>query len=253
MGEYQGTPLVWRAVLKEEENNSISSVANYTAFAEFSGSYYFLLDTYIPNIFNCSFENNYTRSGSYPRLDEYGNTVNVNDYAVSNIREYRIGVNVYRGSSSSGSDRIPALVTGQTEPENFITKFNLDSSPIYSMIEGRTLSDLYSRMAKDLVGSEVKFDIDVEYGIEEIAAINPDTTVDKLWLLSYFEASFITKAPQTTAADYSGARNWNASYWLRSPVSSYTDWGTLVSSDGTLSDSDDYNAFCVRPAFKISF
>ena len=104
MGEYLGTPLVWRMVLKEEPENDVSSVVGYTEDAELSGSYYFLLDTYIEDVFNCSFENNYNSSSPYSRLDQYGSSVNINDYAVSNIREYLTGVNVYRGRTYNSSD-----------------------------------------------------------------------------------------------------------------------------------------------------
>ncbi len=251
MGEYQGTPLVWRMVLKEEEGNDVSSVANYTQDTVLSGSYYFLLDTYKANVFNCSFENNFTDSRPFPRLDEYGSTVKVNDYAVSNIREYLTGTDVYRGYTSSGSDRIPALATGQTEPENFITKFNLESSPVYNMIEGRALSDLYSRMAYGTTGSAVEFDTDVENGVGELAGIDPDTTQDKLWLLSYYEASKITMT-QGTSAD-SGARSWDDDYWLRSPFSSIPNIVYYVSAYGAIGNSTNaYYTLCARPAFKIS-
>ena len=251
MGEYQGTPLKWRMVLKEnEEGTDVSSVANYTQNTTLSGSYYFLLDTYIEDVFKCSFENNYTNSSPYPRLDEYVNKVNVNDYAVSNIREYLTGINVSRGSTSSGSNRIPALATGQEKEENFLDVFNITSSPVYSLIEGRSLSELYSRMAGGTLGTEVKFDADVENGVGELAGIDPDTTKDKLWLLSYYEASKIT-ITQGTAAD-SGARSWGEKYWLRSPNSSYTYSVYFVYASGNIGLTLAYNALCARPAFKIS-
>ena len=251
MGEYQGTPLKWRMVLKEnEEETDVESVANYVETTPLQGTYYFLLDTYIANVFNCSFENWYRSSSGYPRLDQYGSAVNVNDYAVSNIREYLTGVNVYRGYTRSGSSSsnytyTPSTdnVTGQTERENFITKFNIDSSPVYSMIEGRTLSDLYSRMYSSTAGNPVDFDTDV---------LIPQDTKDKLWLLSYYEASKITMT-QGTAAD-SGARSWDATYWLRSPYSSSTNYVSSVNASGYIGNSGNaYATLCARPAFKISF
>ena len=254
MGEYQGTPLVWRMVLKEnEEGTDVSSVANYTQNTTLSGSYYFLLDTYIEDVFNCSFENNYT--GSYPsfsRLDEYKSTVNVNDYAVSNIREYLTGINVYRGYTMS--DNYTTITESfehvtQEKEENFLDVFNITDSPVYSLIEGRTLSDLYSRMTD--AGSVVKFDTDVENGVEGVTGIDPDTTKDKLWLLSYYEASKITMT-QGTAAD-SGARSWDAKYWLRSPYSSLTNSVYYVSASGLVGNfSSASYTYCARPAFKIS-
>ena len=258
MGEYEGTPLVWRMVLKEEENNKVSSVVGYTQDMELSGSYYFLLATYIEDVFECSFENWYFDIGisTTSRLDQYGSNVNANDYAVSNIREYLTGVNVYRGYTRSGSydngyTYIPSTdnITGQTEQENFITKFNIDSSPVYSMIEGRSLSDLYSRMAFGPAGNSVDFDTDVKNGVEELVGIDPDTTNDKLWLLSYYEAYKITGS---NAAD-SGARSWGDTYWLRSP-SSYSDVVSWVEGSGQVNAMNYVHlTFCARPAFKISF
>ena len=251
MGEYQGTPLKWRMVLKEnEEETDVESVANYVETTPLQGTYYFLLDTYIENVFNCSFENWYYRSSSNNyRLDAYRGAVNVNDYAVSNIREYLTGVNVYRGYTRSGSSSsnytyTPSTdnVTGQTERENFITKFNIDSSPVYSMIEGRTLSDLYSRMYSSTAGNPVDFDTDV---------LIPQDTKDKLWLLSYYEASKITMTQGTTAD--SGARSWDATYWLRSPLSSGTYNVYCVGASGYVGPGNNaYLTYCARPAFKIS-
>ena len=256
MGEYEDpttheiTPLVWRMVLKEnEEGTDVESVANYTQNTTLSGSYYFLLDTYKANVFNCSFENNFTGSDPYLRLDEYKSTVNVNDYAVSNIREYLTGIDVSRGYTSSGSDRIPALAAGQTERENFITKFNLESSPVYSMIEGRTLSDLYSRMADNTSGTAVTFDTDVENGVGGLAGIDPDTTKDKLWLLSNYEAYKITGS----YTEDSGARSWDDDYWLRSPYSPFTNHGLYVDASGFVGIIYGvFGTYCARPAFKIS-
>ncbi len=255
MGEYQGTPLKWRMVLKEnEEGTDVSSVANYTQNTTLSGSYYFLLDTYIEDVFKCSFENNYTNSSPYPRLDEYVNKVNVNDYAVSNIREYLTGINVYRGYTVS--DNYTTITESfehvtQEKEENFLDVFNITSSPVYSMIEGRSLSELYSRMGGDTSGTEVTFDTDVKNGVETkgVAGIDPDTTKDKLWLLSYYEAYKITGS---TGAD-SGARSWGYTYWLRSPNSSTTHSVYFVFASGIIGhDISAFDASCARPAFKIS-
>ena len=255
MGEYQGTPLKWRMVLKEnEEGTDVESVANYTQDTALSGSYYFLLETYIPNVFVCSFENYYTNSSPYPRLDEYKSTVYVNDYAVSNIREYLTGINVYRGYTMDNYITITESFehVTQEKEENFLDVFNITSSPVYSMIEGRSLSDLYSRMGGSTSGTKVTFDTDVEKGVGELAGIDPDTTKDKLWLLSYYEASKITMT-QGTAAD-SGARSWDATYWLRSPYSSLTVSVYCVFASGTFgAGGSACITNCARPAFKISF
>ena len=251
MGDYKGRPLVWRMVLKEE-GNDVSNVLNYTQNTALSGSYYFLLDTYIEDVFACSFENNYTHSHiSSNRLDQYKNKVNVNDYAVSNIREYLTGVNVYRGCSERSYDRKPALATGQEKEENFLDVFNITNSLVYNLIEGRSLSDLYSRMSGSTSVTAVEFDTDVRNGVTGVAGINPDTTKDKLWLLSSYEASKITRT-QSSAAD-SGARSWNAKYWLRSPHPSYTTDESYIDASGQGFITNAFYTRCARPAFKISF
>lgn len=130
--------------------------------------------------------------------------------------------------------------------------FNITSSPVYSMIEGRSLSELYSRMGGDTSGTEVTFDTDVKNGVKGVAGIDPDTTKDKLWLLSYYEASKITLT-QGTAAD-SGARSWGTYYWLRSPNSFITTTAVncVLASGSVGSFNFASSTNCARPAFKIS-
>ena len=259
MGEYQGKPLVWRMVLKEE-NNDVSSVVGYTQDTELSGSYYFLLDTYIADVFNCSYENYvYSRYGTRYRLDEYKDIASINEYSISNIREYLTGINVYRGYVENEEGEYimsEALYTGQTEPENFLDKFNIRNSYVYNMIEGRSLADLYSRMKNDLAGSSVKYNESVESKISS-------STVDKLWLLSYYEASKIPTVQGNTAIE--GVRRWDANYWLRTP-SGYSEDGLIhlngvyqiyINTSGAFSSSTPYDVAyvsskCARPAFKIS-
>ena len=260
MGEYEGTPLVWRMVLKEE-NNDVSSVVGYTQDTELSGSYYFLLDTYIADVFNCSYENYvYSRYGTRYRLDEYKDIASINEYSISNIREYLTGINVYRGYVENEEGEYimsEALYTGQTEPENFLDKFNIRNSYVYNMIEGRSLADLYSRMKNDLAGSSVKYNESVESKISS-------STVDKLWLLSYYEASKIPTVQGNTAIE--GVRRWDANYWLRTP-SGYSEDGLIhlnggyqiyINTSDAFSSSTPYDVAyvsskCARPAFKISF
>ena len=248
------TPLKWRMILKEnEEETDVESVANYVKETPLQGTYYFLLNTYIENVFNCSFENWYysyhSSTSSFNtcyRLDQYKEKVANNDYAVSNVREFLTGINVYRGYSysSSAHNYTQSFATGQTQKENFISKFNIDSSPVYSMIEGRTLTDLYSNMSDSTTKTGVTFDTDI---------LIPQETKDKLWLLSYYEASKITLS-QSTSSD-AGARSWNSVWWLRTPYYSrgyrYVYYGTT--SGGLTSTKDIYNSYFVRPAFKISF
>ena len=272
MGEYQGKPLVWRMVLKETEasdgTTDVESVVGYTQDTVLSGSYYFLLDTYIEDVFECSFENNFSRrTDSYNyRTDSYSTLVKVNDYSISNIREYLTGVDVYRSFNVTGSGGVEnysgAFHSSQTAMENFINKFNIIEYSIYNLIEGRTLSDLYSNMYSTTNKRGVAFDSDVKNGVEGIAGIDPENTLDKFWLLSYYEMSKIT-LQQSITAD-SGAKSWGNNYWLRSSpgydvyAADYSaiciDASGSVINDGSSSRTNWVNStHCARPAFKISF
>ena len=227
MGEHEGTPLVWRMVLKEE-NNDVRSVVGYTQDTALSGSYYFLLETYIADVFECSYENWYFRAGFPSRLD--GKDGDVNSYSLSNIRDYLTGTNVYRSYSSEsaggyeGANIIEALHSSQQTPENFLDKFNVRNSIVYSLITPRMLEDISG------------------------------TPEDKLWLLSYDEASKITST-ESTSAD-TGARSWGYRYWTRTtynwsvPLVAYT-----IESDGSIGQTSSNVSYtnCARPAFKISF
>ena len=247
MGEHEGTPLVWRMVLKEE-NNDVSSVVGYTQDTPLSGSYYFLLETYIEDVFECSFENSASTAG---RNDYYGTTVNGSDYSVSNIREYLLGIDVYRGTDGNpwGGTVTEILHDSQTEPENFLTKFNIENSIIYKIIVGRTLTDLYSDIGTTSASSKtpLEFDENVRTGknddgelIEGVDPIDPDATADKLWLLSYYEASKLS----------STIKNWDGEYWYRTPylANTVTVLANYPGSWGVISST-----YCARPAFKISF
>ena len=244
MGEYEGTPLVWRMVLKEE-NNDVSSVVGYTQDTPLSGSYYFLLDTYIEDVFECSYENNYINSSTNTttRTDLYANIVSVADYSISNIRGYLTGVDVYRGYTSLSSEYSESLHSSQTEPENFVEKFGLESSIVYKLIQARTLTDLYSNIVNSTTKTSLEFDTDT--------GIDPDTTADKLWLISYYEASKITTT-QSTGSD-NGARSWNSIYWTRTANS--TPHPYYIMTNGYIGLGSIYFNWtnCARPAFKISF
>ena len=240
MGSWNGTPLKWKMVLKENGNN-VESVSSYNQNTALSGSYYFLLDTFIQNELVCSFENSYTYSGDYPRGDSYASTVNPNDYAVSNIREFLTGTSVKRYSTWSGSVYTEAFYTGQTQDENFLDKFNVRNDVVYSLIQPRTLEDLYSKMGRNVSGTEsVTYDSDVEI---------PASTEDKLWLLSLYEASVLGD---------NTSRAWGGIWWLRTPGTD-GDTGhdkchsTYIRQDGTLNDQYRvYYSHYARPAFKVT-
>ncbi len=267
MGEYQGTPIVWRMVLKETEasdgTTDVESVEGYTQETDLNGSYYFLLDTYntsIRDALACSYENNFTDTAQ--RIDSYGDSVRVDDYSVSNVREYLIGKNVYRSYYTEVTMEMEyreTLYSTQDAPDNFFDTFNIETSPIYSLIEGRTLSDLYLRGAYGTEGGAITFDDNVRTGkdssgvdFEGVEPIDPDTTEDKFWLLSYYEAY---KIPSNPVEGNSDLRSWGSEYWLRSPGSVGSIFPSCVAETGVLETGFKYDAaastFCARPAFKI--
>ena len=98
-------------------------------------------------------------------------------------------------------------------------------------------------MSRGTAGNAVTYDTDV---------LIPQDTEDKLWLLSYYEAYKITGSEE----EDSGARSWDANFWLRSPTSpssSNTDIVYYVDASGSLgSNRPACNTHCARPAFKIS-
>ena len=124
MGEYEGTPLIWRMVLKETEasdgTTDVESVEGYTQDTPLSGSYYFLLDTYIADVFA-------SRVGSIY-------------YYLSTMRGFLI---------NSGTS-------------NFVSKFNLENSIVYKNINARTLTDLYSNMGDSTNKTPVDFNYGVD-------------------------------------------------------------------------------------------
>ena len=202
MGEYidpetqEKTPLVWRMILKETEasdgTTDVESVVGYTQETDLNGSYYFLLDTYIANVFSTAF-------GSA-------------DYAVSTARDF--------------------LINSQTD--GFISRANLENSAVYNMVETRTLTDLYSNNGASTTKTPVEF---------TATGIDPNTTADKLWLLSYYEVSKIS-----TRLDDGGSPN--SVFWSRTR-SGNNVYDVYPSGSIHYANATIYSQF-VRPAFKIT-
>lgn len=250
MGEYEGNPLVWKMILKEGENG-LENTCSYTAETELSGTYYFTLDTYIPELLMCSYLNNYEYTFSkgfrnifYEWMALSDIVVDTDDYATSTVRLYLTGNDVYRSAKEqtlSGYDYfyMPAKYGNQVNPDNFLDLFNIESSPLYSLITPRTLADLYESIG-------VEYSSDVEEHI-------PSSTADKLWLISLTEANKALKndsSVQTFAwrPNKHGIStiSWEEIYWTR---------GGTFRMDGNSTASDaltsSYESYAVRPCFKI--
>lgn len=253
MGHFENKPLKWKMVLKETlgENGKVDveSTANYSKSSILSGTYYFLLNTYIPFYLECSFANSYDWNPDDPtRLDKYGIDVPSNEYAVSNIRNFLNGVDVWRSYNKEKDIYTPAPYSSgdyvQSEPDNFLELFSIEDYKVYSLIEGRSLKDLYSNAKQNELNEELPFNDYVEKDIST-------STEDKLWLLSWYEAY---KMGGTTNQNCD-ERRFDYNYWLRSPFSYPINYyyQSFVSASGYMNVV--YNAgftYVCRPAFKIT-
>lgn len=274
MGELSdGTPLEWRLVLERtgSEDDPTDSTVDGVIDDNFTGNkqelegktYYFLLNTWTGGTSStdspdaCSFDNYCTFSSrNFYDLDYAINTVPAIDYASSTIRQYITGTPVLRGYNDSGSSCFPVAHTesGQTEntPDDFLSKYSIDTDPLYSFIEGRSLSDLYKKISSDSYENpmDVSYNSTVATGDSDTAGI-PETTEDKLWILSYYEAYEITEDYSSSNA---GARKWNGHYWLRSYALNLLITYACVGSNGILTSiSDTFTTLIARPAFQMSF
>ena len=266
-----GTPLEWRLVLERtgSESDPTDSTVEGITDDNFTGNktelegktYYFLLNTWtggtseIDSPDACSFENRVMGVlNNYWNYNYGGASVLSNNYAASNLRKYITGTAVLRGYSGNNDTSSPALHTesGQISEESFLSKYSIEDDIVYSFISGRTLTDLYSKMSNS--SADVTYDEDVAVGTSDIAGI-PETTIDKLWSLSRYEALEIKNTSLSCLY-------WNGIYWLRSdnvtngtrPNQQYgKNQSCCVSTTGDISGDFVISTYCTRPAFQISF
>ena len=182
--------------------------------------------------------------------------INASDYATSTVRQYINGNNVYKASSS---------ITGGYEPtifshySNMYTDFCIDTENdiVYKAIIGRTLSDLYLNNKPSTSGGAVTFP-------DQLTTLNKEgytsSTVDKFWLLSYYEAySLFLTNTGSQGAGASDERVWPTGsanyYWLRSPsfVSS-SNSACLVITAGVINSNNNrvFGSYAARAAFTLT-
>ena len=282
MGELSGgTPLEWRLVLERtggDEDSTVDGVSGFTGNkSELVGkTYYFLLNTWTGGTSSadspdaCAFNNNYYYSSMYWHGDYEGQySVYGNDYASSSIRKYITGTPILRDSVQSSTNIYGPTAhsgSGQESEEDFLTKYNIESSSVYNLIKGRTLADLYTKSHGYPDYQDLSYSSTVETGTETVAPI-PSTTIDKLWIPNAYEAFEITGSD---IEDSGSVRAWAGEYWLRTTyrgMASYpSNCNHYVTSNGSITQtpttengysSDQYatinNAYCARPAFQMSF
>ena len=239
---------------------------------------YGFLDEYVANHYfgvMCAFNTEVTADivgGNYKPI--YKNTeylsqnVLANDYKTSTIRKYM---------NYTGDDTVykhPVYVDllkyelGIEEPPtsgtieyshantnsmqgNMVTDLNIDTTydEIYTQIQARDLTDLYTDMTKSTTNPN-----DVTVPNVSVEGLN-DTGSDTFWLLSYYEAYTLLSSGTSTGAD--SGRDWNDAvemddYWLRSPQFSLSLSAYSVDDDGNFIDVDYvYNTSAARAAFQI--
>ena len=215
MGIWGGKPVRWRYVA----DSSGERYDGTTSVTTLSG--YYVLDSYIPTIYKSYLAKDKYDSTTHKHIGAGFVNINANDYGISDARAYL---------TNEG--------TGGFLKEIGISQDNL----IYSLINGRTLTDLYKEIKRD--GSTID-KTDSSYSLSFTGDSDISKQRDKFWLLSFSELTYLFP----TIAE----RVWSDGYyyWLRSPGTSGAGYLFGVSPSGHTGDSDVFNPNCVRPAFKI--
>ena len=211
-GTYNGQPVRWRYVA----NADGTPYTGTTAPTTISG--YYIQETFIDK--RQAFLDSSKYSSSKHIADGY-TSIYASDYALSDLRAYFTGV----GAGSLMSDLS-------------ISKGNI----IYSLIEGRTVADLYSNINYD--GSGIS-DSNTNYALSLKDDKDVSGQVDKFWAMSRSE--LMTFIP--TQSD----RIWNNNYWTRSFVQGFAN---CVFTGEAKTGLIDYlvagNTIYARAAFKIA-
>lgn len=242
MGEYEGTPLVWRMIGKEE-NGDVENILSYDQNTELKGSYYFILDTYF-SVLDMAYLSGEKFESQGDRTDEYTGA-RLDDYAASDVRQFMVG----------------------EEETDFIKLFSIDESPIYSVVEGRTLQDLYKKNYFDRsnINSYQDF-VDVEYDTIVNEKI-PSTTSDKFWLASAYElyktsgvenfrneSGYLDDCVTISMIEFFGEIPY--CFWTRTPYENSTYQVYNVGVNDVLANEEpmvSHAEYSIRPCFKISF
>lgn len=184
-----------------------------------------------------------------------------NDYYYSTVRKYLTGTKVYKNysydnSQTDASGNKIAKYTPNTSSHysDMFSDFCIDKENdfIYSMITGRTLNSLYSKIYSSS-GSALPSTANYAPSL----GINMNTT-DKFWLPSHYEVINLGIS-QTWGSTYSSGEGTTRGFWYRSPTYPLPHGAYVtpveVTENGsvhtTTSLSIFHNYLAVRPAFKI--
>ncbi len=215
--------------------------------------------------FNHSFQGHGSMANYYHSGDEWEEyDILANDYATSTVRQYINGKNnVYKAATyTSASGNTSSSVPNETsEYSNMYTDFCIDTENdiIYKAIIGRSLQDLYlGNGGGSYNGQPVDFP-------EQLTTLNKEwytsSTIDKFWLLSYYEAYslFLANTGGLQGQADSAEREWpNGAtnyYWLRSPYVGRNSYAYAVGPEGNLHNlmcNVHLSSIAARAAFILS-
>ncbi|MCI7003690.1 MAG: DUF6273 domain-containing protein [Clostridia bacterium] len=209
------------------------------------------------------FNNNVFKNSTGEYYSNEYTSVLANDYSISTVRAYLNGKTVNTTTSYNGTDIHKSTKwtpsTDTTTNLNFFTQNTLKgdnaTSDIYTLIQPRTLGDMYKKMS----GSST--DLALPTAVEGIS----ETDADAFWLLSYNEAIALcstsgfddynkivgnTLTPKTddTSSCSASADEWS----FRSPYSSNSEYAYGITIHADITGAYVYVIYCgVRPAFLI--
>lgn len=196
------------------------------------------------------FNNNVFKNSSDEYYSNEYTSVLANDYSISTIRAYLNGKTVNTATDTSTSNIWkPNTATDKATNLNFFTQNTLKDNDIYTLIQPRTLGDMYKKM------SDSSTDLTPPTAVEGISA----TDADAFWLLSYNEASTLWTSETNRVGNILLPKNGDMSsysmsvyvWFLRSPSSSYFDTVRLVDPMGGFASNRVYGSCGVRAAFLI--
>ena len=209
---------------------------------------------------NVPFNNNVFRNTTDNKYysNEY-TSVLANDYSISTVRAYLNGKTVNTATDKSTPNIWkPNTASDKATNLNFFTQNTLKgdntTNDIYTLIQPRTLGDMYKKMSNDSTPT------DTEPPTTKVEGIS-GTDADAFWLLSYNEANTLWSSDDNRVCRIllpnendtsSYIESDDISCGLRSPSLSYSYYYDCVDHRGFLDWSYVYHTYCgVRPAFLI--
>ena len=193
-------------------------------------------------------------------LEEYvyttdlnGNYIKANDYSVSTIRQYINGTSVYKHVDwlDENYDSKSPREDKSTSSSNMLSDYNIDDeNEIYTMIQKRSLKDMYKNMSDYLGEGEDPRSLTLPIA----------NSLDSFWILSEEEASVLLGDGTTEWDDESicwiqcdDETGYYIDWWLRSPIFDNSINVRNVSGDGNYDFYETSSCYSVaRAAFQLA-